>query len=263
MNPEIEIINEATMVLLQWQKVLASKFSPSSKEMEELKANFTQKANYGYIVAKAARYLVYCKYAMDYGEGDIYNYPMEKEWDMRSVHLACMELVYDVKGLSVNDCFTVSPVVVRELYEMFHFTFMDFEETENSNVIKMHFMHKKMEEKCYAFCACNDTSVFERHPFYLKLMVQGDTPKKRVFVTVCERGPMVKIYTKNHSHGIAAEYAWARVKFPGSKKTIQRYGEQIIDGKSIRVDVMTFKLSDGTTKEIVFDLSDFKEYVFN
>jgi hypothetical protein len=256
---QTDVNTECTAIILQWQEALTDKLSSfSKKEDKELKANFAQKTNYGYIVAKAARYLVYSKHSIDYGKDDVYNYPMKKEWDMRAVHAACLELTNKVKGLSAKDCFTVSPVAVRELYEMFHFTFTYFESTENSNVIKMYFVHKNTGEKCYAFCACKDTGLLGRHPFYLKVMIPGNSPKEPVFVTVCENETAVKICTENHFQGIAAEYAWAYSKFPGCQKTDQMHGEKSIDGKPVPVDVVWFKLPNGTTKEITFDIADLK-----
>jgi hypothetical protein len=256
MTTEIEIATEATMIAIQWQKVMVNEFSFfSKKEIEELHENFVQNNSYRCVVASAAFYLAYCKYNMNYGESDVYHYPMEKEWDIISVFSACRELVFNAKGLSANSCFTVSPVTVRELYEMFHFTFTDFEDTENGNVIKMHFVHKNTKEKCYAYCACEDKSVLERRPFYFRVMVPGD--EKPVLVTVCEKETVVKIGAEDRLQGIAAEYVWANNKFPGCEITKQRHGTKIIDGKSIAVEILDIKLLDDTTKEITFDISDF------
>jgi hypothetical protein len=263
MKTEIEIAENVAMIMSQWQKVFEIKKSFfSEKEIEELKANLVQRSNYGYVIAKAARYMVYCNEFMDYGQDDMFCYPME-EWDMPFVYFACMELVYEVKGLSANNSFTVSPVVVRELYEMFHFTFTDFEDTENRDVIKMRFLHKRTGAKCYAFCTCNDTGILGRHPFYLRVMVPGNNPEEPLLIMVCEKEQIVKICTDEHFPGIAAEYAWARAKFPGCERTMQYYGEKMIDGKPVRVDVLEFKLPDGTTREITFDISDFKMDLFD
>jgi hypothetical protein len=264
MKTEVEIAENSTKLVLQWAKVFKNKKSSfSAKEMKEFEANLAQKTNYGYVVGKATRYLVYIKESMDYGKNDVFGYPM-KEWDLSSLHSACKQLVHDVKGLSAKSSFTVSPVAVRELYELFHFTFTDFEDTEIRNVIKMHFSHKRTGDKCYAYCTCKDTGILERHPFYLRVMVPGNSPEEPAFVTVCEKESLVKICTDKQLQGIAAEYAWAREKFPGCERTAQRYGERIIDGKPVQVDVLEFKLPDGTTKKITFDTSDFKvDFLFD
>jgi hypothetical protein len=92
-------------------------------------------------------------------------------------------------------------VITRAQPEAIRFIITDFEDTENRNVIKMHFAHKNTGEKCYAYCACKDKGILGRHPFYLKVMVKGNSPDEPAFVTVCEKETAVKICTNNHFRG--------------------------------------------------------------
>ena len=260
------ITEEAILLVEQWQKMLVEKSHLFSKtEINALKANLSQESSYSYVVAKAARYLISCKKSIDYARDDFFHYPMQDYWNIQQVYSACKELVYEVRGLSVNYCFIMPPTAIRELYEMFHFTFTDFENTTSKNVFKINFAHKVTGEKCYAYCRCEDMSILNRYPFYFRIEISKRLnrhdiiPENPVLVTLCEKETFVKICTENRTYGITAEYAYCYQKFPhGTERIKQWYGEKNIEGKQTKVDVLALKLPDRTEREVTFDISDFK-----
>lgn len=249
----------------KWQKKLVKKLpSFSEKEREELQVNFAQKLGYGYVIAKAARYLLDCENSISYAKDDFFHYPMEDCWNMQLVYSACKDLVYELNGLTATDFFTMPPTAIRELYEMMHFTFTDFENTGTDNVYKMNFVHKFTGDKCYAYCGCKDMSILGSYPFYFRVMINdrlkpyGINLQEPVLVTVCEKETVVKIHTDNRICGIAAEYTYAYQKFSGSELIIQVNGKKDIEGNPTEFDVLLLKLPDSTIKEVTFDISDFK-----
>jgi len=259
LQPEVNKLAE------QWASRLREKIpSFSAAEAEELHANFVQKSNYGYMAAKAARHALNEERSIDSRVDNFFGYPLIEYWNMPQVNEACREFLYDVKGLSAADYFTAPATAVRELFEMFHFTLNGFEKTASDDVIKMRFKHKVTFEDCFAYGACKDTSILARHPFFFRVDIaqrlqrRGVNTQGPVLVDMRETESFVKIYTAHRSIGIPAEYTYAELKYPGGERVLQWYGTKDIDGKPTAVDGLRLKLPGGTEKEIIFDISDFK-----
>lgn len=76
------------------------------------------------------------------------------------------------------------------------------------------------------------------------------------------RMDVVKINAHDHAVGVAAEYAWIRENYPGSKKHSQTLLEQKFKRKngaekSVLFDLIRIELENGRKKEVYFDVSSF------
>ena len=63
----------------------------------------------------------------------------------------------------------------------------------------------------------------------------------------------IVIREKSETSGVAAEYQWIRVHYPGSKNG----GQALVYNNKIPYDVLTITTEDGTKKDVYFDISNF------
>ena len=63
----------------------------------------------------------------------------------------------------------------------------------------------------------------------------------------------IVIQETSETTGTSAEYKWIRQNYPGS----QNQGQALMTNNKKPYDVLTIKTSDGTTKKIYFDISNF------
>jgi hypothetical protein len=255
------ITKEVQSMVEQWRISLIDVYSSKNKTGVDGLEKSIQTSNYGYIAAKAARYLADCKNSENYSIGDFFHYPMEGYWNMQYVYYGCKQLLYGCQGLTPDSCFKGLPFYgIREMFEMFHYAFTGIEDTNIENVYKVCFVHKVEGGKSFAYCHFSDLSNIESRPFYFRIWINDKLKpyEKPIFITICEQKTILKICTDNQTCGIAAEYAYVFQKYPGCERIEQRYGDMDIDGKATKVDVLVLKLADGNIHEVIFDISDFK-----
>jgi len=94
------------------------------------------------------------------------------------------------------------------------------------------------------------------------LNVNGRNVKFIEYETTSEED-FVKVCTKDHDLGVAAEYVWFQNKYDNAIFTQQEYKKMKINGNEINVDILTIKINNNSIKNIYFDISQMMEKLNN
>ena len=68
---------------------------------------------------------------------------------------------------------------------------------------------------------------------------------------------ITKFCTKDHWLGIKLESVWLNEKYHGFNIYSQGLTDLLINGKNTKCDIIHSSLPDGTSRSVIFDLSDF------
>ena len=254
--------NSITEEVEQWVRQYPYDSSLSNEDKKNL-INIAKAENYGYIIAKAARFLVSSKKGYDYQADDFFHYPFSN-WNLPALLFGGCNHILSGYGLTPNRCIEkLTPADIRELFELFHFSFLDIEKTDVKNVYKMNFIHKVEGIKTFSYCQFTDLnslndSFCSRVWINHRLKPHGINIEKPVLVDVIEKNGIIKICHTDNIFVIAAESAYVFQKYPECSKKLQQLCEIDVNGKPTKADVVIYEFPNGSEKEFVFDISDIK-----
>ncbi|MDR0542133.1 MAG: hypothetical protein LBH19_07950 [Dysgonamonadaceae bacterium] len=264
------ITEEVNVWVEQWRKNILANISNDTEAQE---IDNAVKWGYGYVIAKAARVLISAREKQDYAQDDFFHYPLPG-WNLNAIYAGCNQLV-NGNGLTKYNGLVQSHTNARELFELFHFSFVDVEKTDREGVYKMNFIHKVERIKSFVYyCPLSDLSTLNT-PFYSKvwindrLKLKGIIIEEPVFVSVIENKGIIKICIEDatanrfaEEYAIAAESAYLFQKYPESQ--IKPKGKAQIENKPVTeyapcsADILVCEFPDGSKKEFIFDISDIR-----
>jgi len=109
------------------------------------------------------------------------------------------------------------------------------------NAMKTTFIYLFAAATLLPACASHKKTV-QRTAATASVAADGSSYDKAIFITETSEGK-----------GIDAEYAWIRAQYPGSKVN----GQSLNNYHSKPYDVIHITTSDGTAKDVYFDISNF------
>jgi hypothetical protein len=235
----VEKLTVGNLLAIQRKKII---------ELGTLNQNCPESSNFGYISYKAAAYLVMPTNI--YKRNEYFNYPLD-EWDNEKLKLGCEKIIYNCSGINKNNVFSeLSINEIKNLFELFHFSFINIETICNEeNIYELKFIHKTDERTYTTFCMNNN---FQHEIQYLNV----PTKNKYTKISVDNESKLIKILTDNQDLGIESEYSYIKMVYKNVKFNKQTLSKILINNENKWVDIINFE-SNNKKYEQIFDISEF------
>ncbi|GHV83219.1 hypothetical protein AGMMS50212_05590 [Spirochaetia bacterium] len=223
------------------------------RELDMFGDNNYGRAAFAYISSKAASYLTMSSDI--YKEGDYFNYPLD-EWDGKNLRMGCEQIIYNCSGIDKNNPWMdLSIHDIKNLFELFHYSFFSIEKVSNEkNIYALKFIHKMSEQTYTTYCINREEDHSNNEIQYLNVPTKEGYTK----VSVDNESKVVKIFSNDDGIGVESEYSYIRMLYKNFKRWKQTLSQKVINNKNTWIDTLYFE-SDNKQYEQIFDISEFYE----